>query len=243
MSKVIERVVHTQLSIHLDQLGYLYKYQYVFRRGHNTQQAIAQFNDWVLEAMDRGKVTGLLFVDISKAFDSLNHKVLLGKLESLRSYLARRRQRVLRNGELSHCRVITHGIPQESILGPLLFNIYVNSLPNVVKNARVILYADDAVLICTAPTSVEAILARDFNWICDRYQLAINVKKTKLMLARSNTMFSLFDDVALQMNGTQVDRLHSCKYPGVAMDKKWSWKPHITNLLRSYNCWSSPVCV
>ena len=108
MSKVIERVVHTQLSIHLDQLGYLYKYQYVFRRGHSTQQAIAQFNDWVLEAMDRGKVTGLLFVDISKAFDSLNHKVVLGKLESLRSYLPRRRQRVLINGELSHCRVVTH---------------------------------------------------------------------------------------------------------------------------------------
>lgn len=115
LSKVIERVVHTQLSIHLDQLGYLYKYQYVFRRGHSTQQAIAQFNDWVLEAMDRGKVTGLLFVDISKAFDSLNHKVLLGKLESLRSYLARRRQRVLIIGELPRCRVITHGIPQESI--------------------------------------------------------------------------------------------------------------------------------
>ena len=172
MSKVIERVVHTQLSIHLDQLGYLYKYQYVFRRGHSTQQAIAQFNDWVLEAMDRGKVTGLLFVDISKAFDSLNHKVLLGKLESLRSYLARRRQRVLRNGELSHCRVITHGIPQESILGPLSFNIYVlNSLPDAVKNAQVILHADDKVWICTASTSVElqAILAQDFNWIRDGY--------------------------------------------------------------------------
>ena len=56
-------------------------------------------------------------------------------------------------------------------------------------------------------------------------------------------MLSLFDDVALQMNGTQVERVQSCKYLGVTMDKKWSWKPHITNLLRSYNCWSSPVCV
>ena len=109
LSKVIERVVHTQRSILLDQLGYLYKYQYVFRRRHSTQQAIVQFNDWVLEAMDRGKVIGLLFVDISKTFDSLNHKALLGKLESLglssrslrwlRSYLADRRQRVLINGE------------------------------------------------------------------------------------------------------------------------------------------------
>ena len=84
------------------------------------------------------------------------------------------------------------------------------------------------VLICTVSTSVElqAILARDFNWICDWYnenKLAINVKKTKLMLARSKTMLSLFDDVDLQMNGTQVERAKSCKYFGVTMDEKWSW--------------------
>ena len=104
---------------------------------------------------------------------------------------------------------------QGSILRPLLFNIYVNSLPNAVKNARVILYADDAVLICTASTSVvpQAILVRDFNWICDWYnenKLDINVKKNKLMLARSKTMFSLFDDVDFQMNGTQVESVQSC---------------------------------
>ena len=109
----------------------------------------------------------------------------------------------------------TDGVPKGSILGPLLFNIYVNSLPNAVKNARVILYADEAVLICTASTSValQAILARDFNWICDWYnenKLAINVKKTKLMLAGSKTMLSLFDDVDLQMNGTQVEHAQSC---------------------------------
>ena len=185
--------------------------------------------------MDRGKVTGLWFVDISKAFDSLNHKVLLGKLRWLRSDLADRRQRVLINGELSDCCAITQGVPQGSILGPLFFNIYVNSLQNAVKNTRVILYADDTALICTASTSVElqAILARDFNWMCDWYnenKLAINVKKTKLMLARSKTMLSLFDDVDLQMNGAQVERVQSCKYLGVTMDKKWSWKPHISDL-------------
>ena len=185
--------------------------------------------------MDRGKVTGLWFVDISKAFDSLNHKVLLGKLRWLRSNLADRRQRVLINGELSDCCAITQGVPQGSILGPLFFNIYVNSLQNAVKNTRVILYADDTVLICTASTSVElqAILARDFNWMCDWYnenKLAINVKKTKLMLARSKTMLSLFDDVDLEMNGTQVERVQSCKYLGVTMGKKWSWKPHISDL-------------
>lgn len=122
-------------------------------------------NNWVLQSIDKGKVTGLLFVDISKAFDSLNHKVLLRKLEHLglserslrwfRSYLAHRQQSVLINGELSEPHTITLGVPQGSILGPLLFNVYINSLPNAVKEIRMILYADDAVLFCDASTRQE----------------------------------------------------------------------------------------
>ena len=83
LSKVVERVVHSQLNTHLYQLDFLYRHQYGFRRGHSTEQAITQLNNWVLESMDEGNVTGLLFVDISKAFDSLNHKVLLRKLNHL----------------------------------------------------------------------------------------------------------------------------------------------------------------
>ena len=117
--KVVERVVHSQLNAaHLHQLDFLYQHRYGFRHGHSTEQAITQLNNWVLESMDEGKVTGLLFVDISKAFDSLNHKVLLRKLEHLglserslrwfRSYLADRQQSVLINGELSEPHTITH---------------------------------------------------------------------------------------------------------------------------------------
>ena len=143
LSKVVERVVHSQLNAHLHQLDFLYQHQYGFRRGYSTEQAITQLNNWVLESMDEGKVTGLLFIDISKAFDSLNHKVLLRKLEHLglserslrwfRSYLTDRKQSVLINGELSEPHTITLGVPQGSILGPLLFNVYINSLPNAVK--------------------------------------------------------------------------------------------------------------
>ena len=93
--------------------------------------------------MDEGKVTGLLFVDISKAFDSINHKVLLDKLKHMgmserslqwfKSYLAERRQCVFINGQTSETQRITLGVPQGSILGPLLFNMYINSLPNAVE--------------------------------------------------------------------------------------------------------------
>ena len=147
------------------------------------------------------------------------------------------KQSVLINGELSEPHTITLGIPQGSILGPLLFNVYINSLPNAVKKTRMILYADDAVLFCDASTrqDLQIALERDFtkisNWYTDN-RLTINVKKTKLMLAGSKRMLSLFEDFELQPNGTQIDRVQSFKYLGVTMDAKWSWKPHISNLLK-----------
>ena len=237
LSKVVERVVHSQLNAHLHQLDFLYQHQYGFRHGHSTEQAITQLNNWVLPSMDKGKVTGLLFVDISKAFDSLNHKVLLHKLKHLglserslrwfRSYLAHRQQSVLINGELSEPHTITLGVPQGSILGPLLFNVYINSLPNAVKETRMILYADDAVLFCDASTRQELQIAleREFteisNWYTDN-RLTINVKKTKFMLAGSKRILSLFEDFELQPNGTQIDRMQSFKYLGVTTNAKGS---------------------
>ena len=182
LSKVMERAaVYAQLSAHLDQLGFLYQHQYGFRRGHSTAQAIGQLNNWVLEAMDRKERTGRLFVDISKAFDSINHKILLGKLEHIglsesslkcfKSYLVDRRQCECINGKLSETRQIDLGVPQGSILGLLLFNVYVNSLPTCVKKCRMILYADDAVLIYAAstPDSLQDPFVLDFKLMCDWY--------------------------------------------------------------------------
>ena len=100
-----------------------------FRSGHNTAQTVGQLNNWVLEAMDGGKLTGLLFVNISKAFDSINHKVLLGMsgktLGWFKSYLADRRQSVNINGELSETHPITLGVPQGGILGPLCYSTFI----------------------------------------------------------------------------------------------------------------------
>ena len=245
LSKVMERAVYAQLSAHLDQLGFLYQHQYGFRRGHSTAQAIGQLNNWVLEAMDRKELTGLLFVDISKAFDSINHKILLGKLEHIglsesslkwfKSYLADRRQCVCINGELSETRQIDFGVPQGSVLGPLLFNIYVNSLLTCVKKCRMILYADDAVLIYAASTldSLQDAFVLDFKLMCDWYtanRLSLNVKKTKMMLAGSRTMLSTFQNFEFELDGEPVSRVSEFKYLGIMLDEKWNWKSHISNL-------------
>ena len=200
LSKVLERVIHTQTSAYLDHLGWLYK-QYGFRGGRSTAQAMGQLNNSVLDAMDGGEVAGMLFLGMSKAFDSINHKILLGKLEHIglaarslrwfKSYLADRRQCVCINGEVSETRPIDLGVPQRSILGPLLFNVYINSLSAAVTESDLILYADDAVLIVAASTPQELndALRHDFTLISDWYtnnKLTLNVKKTKLMLSGSN---------------------------------------------------------
>ena len=247
LSKVMERVVHTQMSAYLDQSGFLYSHQYGFRRGHSTAQAIGQLNNWALEAIDGGKVTGVLFVDTSKAFDSINHNVLLGKLEHMglsrralrwfTSYLTDRRQSVWINGETSETHQIALGVPQGSILGPLLFNIYINSLPKAVEKSRLIMYADDAVLFFSAsePLELQDALGRDYSLISKWYtdnRLTLNVKKTKLMLAGSKTMLSKFENFEFLPDGGQINRVKSFKYIGVTVDEKWSWKCHIKTLLR-----------
>ena len=236
------------MTSHLDRLNYLYSHQYGFRHGCSTSHAIGQINNWILESMDKGKVTGLIFVDISKAFDSINHKILLAKLSNIalssqsikwfKSYLADRSQSVLLNGVMSEPRRVDYGVPQGSILGPLLFNIYVNSLPAAGKRSRVILYADDAVLIFSASTSqdLKENLEHDFDLVSNWYsenRLSLNVKKTKFLLAGSKKRLLTFPDTELQSsNGAQIERVHSCKYLGVTLDDKWSWKLHIRDLAR-----------
>lgn len=109
---------------------------------------MGQLNKFVLDAMDGGKVTGMLFLDISKAFDSIDHKILLGKLERIglsarslrwfKSYLSNRQQCVYINGEVSETHHVDLGVLQGSILGPLLFNVYINSLSTAVTRSGLI---------------------------------------------------------------------------------------------------------
>ena len=186
---------------------------------------MGQLNNSVLDAMDAQKVTGTLFLDISKAFDSIIHKILLGKLEHIRlsarslrwfkSYLADRRQCVCINGEMSETRTIDLGVHKEvSNLGPLLFNVYINSLSTAVSKSELIMYGDDAVFVIAASTSRELMddLRHDFNEISNWYvsnKLTVNVKKTKLMPSGSKTMLSSFSDLTFSAGEDQVNRISS----------------------------------
>lgn len=156
LSKVVERVFYNQLTNYLENNKLLSEHQYGFRRSRSTRNAVTRLVDNIRQNMDEGNLTGALFMDLRKAFDTVNHACLLQKLpyygiigtelEWISSYLFQRSQAVLYDGTLSESEFITHGVPQGSILGPLLFVLLINDLPLQLKHCRVLMYADDTVI-------------------------------------------------------------------------------------------------
>jgi retron-type reverse transcriptase len=152
VSKILEKCVHNQLYQYLTSCNFLTNCQSGVRVNHSTSTALRHFQDYILKNMDNGIATGVIFLDLKKAFDTVNHNILLNKLKNygingrmlkwFKSYLSQRNQAVSIGSEVSDFKNIDIGVPQGSILGPLLFIIYINSLPEHV-NCKVVMYADD----------------------------------------------------------------------------------------------------
>ncbi len=165
VSKLIERILYNQLSRYLEKESILSEYQFGFRSSHSTTTTLLDCsNEWYVN-MDRGQYNLVVFLDIKKAFDTVNHDILLKKLEMyglgdsalalLRNYLTDRTQKCQLQDMLSKQRKITCGIPQGSILGPLLFTLYINDLPNCLKCTTPRMFADDTNLTATGETLSE----------------------------------------------------------------------------------------
>ena len=160
LSKVLERAVHIQLYKYLQQNKILSPYQSGFRKRHSTKFAALSFSDNIRRNMDQGQLTGAVFIDLRKAFDTVDHTVLLIKLSNLgildkehgwfTDYLSNRTQVVEFQGVTSTPEAISTGVPQGSILGPLLFILHINDLPEVVSECNILMYADDTVLYCSS---------------------------------------------------------------------------------------------
>ena len=197
--KMLERFVHTQLLSHLNRHNILTEFQNGFRKNHSTIDTIFKFTT-DLQINKNNKLNTLaLYIDFKKAFDTVNHKLLLGKLKDMQikdnvlnwisSYLSNRSQCTRLGDNISRDMQVKTGVPQGSILGPLFFLCYINDITNICKNSKILLYADDTVLYKGISENEKFLDMHNFQqdvdrmvlW-CQRNRLSINIKKTKLVL-------------------------------------------------------------
>ena len=199
VSKVLERIVFNQFCSYLSEQNLIYMYQSGFRRGFSTDTALTFLVDKVKNNTDKGMYTGMVLLDLQKAFDTVDHHILLGKLKAIgvqsqtvdwfSSYLKGRNQFVNVSGTNSDFKLIVCGVPQGSILGPLLFLIYVNVMLNAV-NCDFYLYADDSALVVSSKcvNVIESILSENMSsisqWLVDN-KLSLHLGKTESILFAS----------------------------------------------------------
>ena len=194
-SKIFEYVIFCQLFDYMCENNLLTIEQFGFWRGHSTELAAIQLVDRLTKQMDIGNVPTNIYIDLSKAFDTLDHSILhklsyygICGVENLmlRTYLTNRHQYVEYNGSKSETKSISIGVPQDSILGPLLFLIYINDLLRVSRVFSVLMYADDTTLYCNLNNANSDIILNNelciiSDWLSSN-KLSLNVKKTKYMV-------------------------------------------------------------
>ena len=247
LSKIIEKIVHKRIYAFLTEYDILDDRQGGFRPDHSTVKTCAYFTEDIYTAINNKETTIAVFIDAMKAFDTVNHKILLKKLQKigikgallewLKNYLTNRKQCTVANNIVSPYRDITYGVPQGSVLGPLLFLIYINDLSNIIKNSKISMYADDTVIYIShsnlniAITLIQSDLNALYEW-CNRNKLTINCKKTKFCLfgMRSNIKRSKMLNIQLSLNANILERVCSYKYLGLTLDEHLNYNKHVKEM-------------
>ena len=236
MSKVIERIVFSQLNEYLVNNKLLYEFQSGFRSNYSSDTCLIHLCDFIRQECDQGKYTGMVTLDLQKAFDTVNDAILLAKMKALgmttdavnwfQSYLSDRQQIVDVNGILSNAKDVTCGVPQGSILGPLLFLIYVNDMPGAVK-CKLLLYADDSALMVSGRkvTEIETTLTVELTsihkWLVDN-KLSLHLGKTNTILFGSKKRIQQNNSIQVKCNGNDIESMQQVTYLGLTLDQSIS---------------------
>ena len=247
MSKIFEKAMFVRLSDYLEKKQSLIMNQYGFRKKHSTYMAIMDMYDRISKAIDKNEYCIGIFIDLSKAFDTLDHDILLSKLEHygvrgialdwFRNYLRNRKQYVYYNGISSDFMDISCGVPQGSILGPLLFILYINDIVNCSDVLQFILFADDTNLFLsnTDIWQLMDLINDELSKLDDWFRankLSLNISKTNYMMF-GRKQYGLSDQhnlFQLKINGIEINRVESTTFLGVIFDEKLTWAKHIDHV-------------
>ena len=246
-SKIIEKLVHLRLMSYLTKHSILINNQYGFRNNHDTSLAVIDMIDNITEKLDSGYFSLGLFIDLSKAFDTLDHRILINKLEFygirgkalewFKSYLTNRQQYVQYNGVQSNIMHIKTGVPQGSILGPLLFLIYINDIVKASELLYLILFADDTNVFIyhKDPKRLQDMCNTEIDRLSQWFKankLSLNITKTNYILysPRSKSGLQSSESFSVELDGTRIERVSYAKFLGVYIDDKLTWHKHIQEI-------------
>ena len=246
-SKILEKSANVQIVAYLQKYSLLDPYQSAYKKNHSTNTALLKITDDILDAIDDSEITLLIFLDFSKAFDTVNHKILIEKLKILgvqndtcdwiNSYLCNRYQMVVVGEEKSDWIQIENGVPQGSILGPLLFTILVSDMRRHIWDGSYHQYADDTDLLFeTKIDNVNETIVKannvleKINTYCNDNFLNLNAGKSKFMFIGSKPALKKLENTVLfdiQINGSNLERVKLAKNLGVTFDEVLSWRKHV----------------
>ena len=248
----MEKLCNSLLLNHLELNNILCDEQYGFRPKRSTNVAIFNFLNNIINEINNRKTVGAMYLDFSKAFDSINHKRLLDKLKDMgipikllswiMSYLKNRKIKTKLNNCISATSDLISGVPQGSVLGPTLFLCYINDLANMTKNLglSISLYADDAVIYCGnhdnyfIENRLELALYHVIEW-CNNNYININIDKTKFCIYGTRSNVSKFEPDTITANDRQIHRCKQYQYLGVILDECLSMKLNFNKVFKKFS--------
>ena len=240
----LEKAVYIQLEQYLTQNNLLYDFQSGFRSGYSTDTCLTYLTDYIKSQLSIGNYTGMILIDLQKAFDTVDHTILCAKLKNMgiqsvpwfRSYLTGRKQIVSVNKTESEPLPISCGVPQGSILCPLLFLCYVNDMSISVK-CKLLLYADDSALLVSGkdPKSIAEELSAELyscsQWLVDN-KLSLHLGKTECILFGSKRRLKRVNNFKIVCNDHTIESVQSVKYLGIHLDQCVSGVSTANNILK-----------
>ena len=242
--KMYEKIIFSRLISFVDKYQILFNRQYGFQKEKSTEYALIDIVDNIMNSLEKKESPCCVFLDFAKAFDTVNHKILLGKLHHygirgtalslIESYLTDRQQCVQINNAISDLEYISHGVPQGSILGPLFFLLYINDIAESSDILKFYLFADDTAIFLSHkdPKTLETIMNQELikvsSWLIAN-KLSLNVKKSNALLFRTKNENSA-PILNIKINESPIEEKQHAKYLGIILDHKLTYEHHINHV-------------